>query len=321
MKLEEYLKAAAKKVNIEADEYIQAESTDLRKAASHLLLAGGKRLRPALLMLAADAVKAGASAQVFPAAFGVELLHTYTLVHDDIMDNDVTRRGTPTVHTVYGQTLAILAGDLLYGDAFSYVCRAEASEAGKVAAVQMLAHTAHMLCEGQSSDTLFEERMDVTVDEYVAMIRCKTGSLLAAAAGIGGVLAGGSPRQVAALYTLGMSAGCAFQMRDDILDLKQSAEVTGKPRASDLRENKQTIVSIYAREAGIDLSKYHKADLTDAEINEAVTLLEQAGVFARVTADAEKLIVDAKAGLSVLDNSEAKTMLSDLAALLLERES
>lgn len=321
MTLEEYLKAAAKKVGIEADEYSQAEQTGLRKAASHLLLAGGKRLRPALLLLSADAVKAGASEQVFPAAFGLELLHTYTLVHDDIMDNDATRRGTPTVHTVYGQTQAILAGDVLYGDAFSYVCRAEAADSAKVAAVQMLAHTAHVLCEGQSSDTQFENRSDVTVDEYIAMVRGKTGSLLAASAGIGGLLAGATPRQVAALYTLGMSAGCAFQMRDDILDLTQSAEITGKPRASDLRENKQTIVSIYAREAGLDLSKYHKADLTDAEIDEAVALLEQAGIFAKVTAYAEKLIADAKAGLAALDDSEAKTMLAELADLFLGREN
>lgn len=321
MTLADYLKKAAAKVNIEADEYSQAESTPLRKAASHLLLAGGKRLRPALVMLAADAVAENASERVFPAAFGVELLHTYTLIHDDIMDNDATRRGTPTVHTVFGQTQAILAGDLLYGDAFSYICRADAPDAAKAAAVQMLAHTAHVLCEGQSSDTLFEEREDVAIDEYIAMIRGKTGSLLAASAGIGALLAGGTPQQVAALYTLGMNAGCAFQIRDDILDLTQPAEVTGKPRASDLRENKQTIVSIYARDAGVDLSAYHKADLTDAEIDEAVAKLEQAGVLAKVTATAEKLIADAKTGLAALPDSEAKALLADMADLFLGREN
>lgn len=321
MSLEEYLKAAAKKINIEADEYSLAEDTPLRKAASHLLLSGGKRLRPALVMLAADAVKKGASEAVFPAAFGVELLHTYTLVHDDIMDNDSMRRGTPTVHTVFGNTQAILAGDVLYGDAFSYICRADASDSAKAAAVQMLAHTAHVLCEGQSSDTSFETRADVSADEYLSMVRGKTGSLLAASAGIGAILAGGTPQEVAALYTLGMQAGCAFQIRDDVIDIKASAEVSGKNRASDLRENKQTIVAIYAREAGVDLSKYHKPDLSDAEIDEAISLLEDAGVFARINELSDKLIASAKAGLAVLPESEEKEMLKALADLFAARDN
>lgn len=321
MPLEEYLKAAAKKINIEADEYSLAEDTPLRKAASHLLLSGGKRLRPALVMLAADAVKKGASDAVFPAAFGVELLHTYTLVHDDIMDNDSMRRGTPTVHTVFGNTQAILAGDVLYGDAFSYICRADASDSAKAAAVQMLAHTAHVLCEGQSSDTSFETRSDVSADEYLSMVRGKTGSLLAASAGIGAILAGGTPQQIAALYTLGMQAGCAFQIRDDVIDIKASAEVSGKNRASDLRENKQTIVAIYAREAGVDLSKCHKPDVSDAEIDEAISLLEDAGVFARINELSDKLIASAKAGLAVLPDSDEKDMLKALADLFAARDN
>ena len=321
MTLDEYLAAAAKKVGIEAEEYSEAEDTPLRKAAAHLLISGGKRLRPALLMLAADAVKEGASSDVFPAAFGLELLHTYTLVHDDIMDNDSMRRGTPTVHTVFGNTAAILAGDLLYGDAFSYICRAEAPDAAKTAAVQMLAHTAHLLCEGQSADTSFEKRDDVSIDEYIAMVRGKTGSLLAASSGIGAILAGGTPQQVAALYTFGLNAGLAFQIRDDVLDFTSSTEVLGKNRASDLRDNKQTIVTIFAREAGVDLSAYRKPGLTDAEIDDAVSKLENAGVFDKISAYSDKLIADAKAGLSVLADSEEKKMLESMADLFAVREN
>ena len=319
--LDAYLAAAAKKIGIEADEYSEAERTPLRKAASHLLVSGGKRLRPALLMLSADAVRQGAAADVFPAAFGIELLHTYTLVHDDIMDNDSMRRGTPTVHTVYGNTAAILAGDLLYGDAFSYICRAEAAPAAKTAAVQMLSHTCHMLCEGQSADAAFETRDDVSLEEYLSMVRGKTGSLLAASAGIGSLLAGGTPQQTAALYTLGMNAGIAFQIRDDVLDLTASPDVLGKNRASDLRENKQTIVSVFAREAGVDLSAYHKPDLTEAEISEVISSLENAGVFAKAAAYSEKLIADAKAGLSVFPDSDEKQMLCAMADLFVVRES
>lgn len=318
--LKEYLDAAAKKINIEVEEYRDADPTPLRQAAAHLLLAGGKRIRPALLLLSADAITGGSSERVFPAAFALELLHTYTLIHDDIMDNDDLRRGTPTVHTVFGMNQAILAGDILYGDAFSYICRADATDTAKTAAVQMLSHTAHVLCEGQSLDILFETRDDISINEYLKMIRSKTGSLLAASAGIGGILAGGTSQEIAALYTLGYNAGCAFQIRDDILDLIQPSEVLGKPQASDLRENKQTIISLYAREAGIDLSPYHKQNLTGDDIKEAIETLESAGIIAKATAYAENLISDAKAGLAVLPETEEKTMLTELADMFLIRE-
>lgn len=321
MELKEYLKQVAFKVDCEADEYSKAVETRLREAASHLLNAGGKRLRPAMVMLAADAVRPGASGDVFEAALALEWLHTYTLVHDDIMDGDSLRRGEPTVHTVFGEATAILAGDSLHAYAFEHICRVKNCEdKAKLVAVQMLAHASHELCEGQQEDISFEERDDVSEAEYLSMVRKKTGVLYAAAAGIGAALAGGDVRQIGAMYSLGLNTGIAFQIQDDIIDLLAPADVSGKNQASDLRENKQTIVAITAREMGVDLSKFHKADLSAEEIAEAVSLLEGAGVLDAVRAKSGKLISDAKNGLSVIPDSEYKTMMMELVDFFIKRD-
>ena len=122
------------------------------------------------------------------------------------------------------------------------------------------------------------------------------------------------------MYTLGLNTGIAFQIQDDIIDLLASPEVSGKNQASDLRENKQTIVAITAREMGVDLSKYHKADLSAEEIAEAVALLESSGVLPAVRAKSEKLIADAKNGLSVIPESESKALILEMVDFFISRE-
>ncbi|MDO5843543.1 MAG: polyprenyl synthetase family protein [Methanocorpusculum sp.] len=320
MDLQDYLKAVAKKIDFEADEYSLAVDTTLQKASSHLLLGGGKRLRPALLLLSADSVRKGASEDLFYAAAALEWTHTFTLVHDDIMDDDSLRRGIPTVHTVWNQSTAILAGDVLYSKAFEYICRVNnASDSAKIKAVQMLAHTCYELCDGQQEDMEFETRSDVTLAEYLGMVRRKTGVLYAAAAGIGAILAGGDMKQVSALYTLGLNTGIAFQIQDDIIDLTVPSDISGKNQGSDLRENKQTIIAILAREAGVDLSKYKKAELSKEDIDEAVALLTSAGVVEKSKGISQKLIDDAKQGLSVISDSGEKSMILDMVDYFINR--
>ncbi len=321
MELKEYLKQVAFKVDCEADEYSKAVDTRLRAAASHLLNAGGKRLRPAMVLLAADAVRPGASSDVFEAALALEWAHTFTLVHDDIMDGDSLRRGEPTVHTVYGEPTAILAGDCLHADAFEHICKVKnAGDKAKLVAVQMLSHACHELCEGQEEDMSFEERDDVSEAEYLSMVRKKTGVLYAAAAGIGAALAGGDVRQIGAMYTLGLNTGIAFQIQDDIIDLLTPTDVSGKNQASDLRENKQTIVAITARDMGVDLSRYHKTDLSAEEIAEAIELLESSGVLPAVRQKSEKLITDAKNGLSVIPDSDSKALILEMVDFFISRD-
>lgn len=319
MDLAEYLNGVAFKVNCKADEYSLARDTVMQKASSHLLVGGGKRLRPALVLLAADVARSGASKEIFPAALALEWTHTFTLVHDDIMDNDDMRRGIPTVHKKYGESTAILAGDVLAAKGFECLCRAQADAEAKVKAVQMLSHTVSELCEGQQEDISFETREDVTFAEYLTMVRKKTGVLFAASAGIGGILAGADARATAALYTLGLNIGIAFQMKDDLLDLTAPTEVLGKPQGSDLCENKQSAVAILAREAGVDLAKYHKPELSSEEIAEAISLLEKAGTLEKIRVYSEKIIEEAKAGLACFADSEEKILLFEMADYFIAR--
>ncbi|MDR3101865.1 MAG: polyprenyl synthetase family protein [Methanocalculaceae archaeon] len=321
MELFEYLKAVAARIDHEADVYSKATDTTLQKASAHLLLGGGKRLRPAMVLLAADAVHKGASADIFSAALALEWTHTFTLVHDDIMDGDSLRRGRPTVHVQWDEPTAILAGDVLYARAFEYLCSVKnASPESKGEAVRMLAHACYEVCEGQQEDVSFETRNDVTIDEYLEMVRKKTGVLYAAAAGIGAALAGGNIKQISAFYMLGQSTGVAFQIQDDIIDLMMSSEVSGKDQASDLRKNKQTLLVITARGMGVDLSEYHKANLSKAEIAKAIRLLEDSGVLGKVRGMSETLIADAKTGLAaVVPDSEERKLIFEMVDFFITR--
>ena len=313
-----YLELVAKQIDHMIDRYFVSAPGELNKASAHLLAAGGKRLRPAVVMLAADAVKHGGSDDILPAALALEITHTFTLIHDDIMDDDKMRRGVQTVHTKWDMPTGILAGDVLYARAFEYLCMARAKDEAKIRAVSMLARACADICEGQHMDMSFENRNDVDEFEYMEMVKKKTGVLYAAAAGIGGVLAGGNAQQVKALYTFGLNTGIAFQIQDDIIDLLAPAEKSGKDRASDLREGKQTLIMIKAREKGLDLSKYRR-DLSDADISEAIRELTAAGVIEEVKKIASDLVADSNKHLSLLPPSKERQLLMDIGEFFVTR--
>ena len=313
-----YLASVAKTIDHMIDRYYVDKTGDLNKASAHLLAAGGKRLRPAVVMLAADAVKAGSSDELLDAALALEVTHTFTLIHDDIMDDDNLRRGVQTVHTKWDMPTGILAGDVLYARAFDHICRANAKDDAKVRAVTMLAKACADLCEGQHMDMSFEHRNDVDESEYLEMVRKKTGVLYAAAAGIGAVLAGGNAVQVKALYTFGLNIGTAFQIQDDLIDLLTPAEESGKDQASDLREGKQTLLRIKAREKGLDLRKYQKV-LTPDEIKAAIQELTDSGVIDDVKSIASGLVADSNKHLSVLPASKERQLLMDIGGFFVTR--
>lgn len=313
-----YLESVAKTIDHMIDRYFVDKTGELNKASAHLLAAGGKRLRPAVVMLAADAVKAGSSEEILHAALALEVTHTFTLIHDDIMDDDSLRRGVQTVHTKWGMPTGILAGDVLYARAFEHLCRANARDDAKVRAVIMLAKACADLCEGQNMDMSFEHRNDVDENEYLEMVRKKTGVLYAAAAGIGAVLAGGNSVQVKALYSFGLNTGVAFQIQDDLIDLLTPAEKSGKDQASDLREGKQTLLTIKAREKGLDLSKYRR-DLSPADIQEAIRELTDAGVIDEVKKVASDLVNASNRHLSVLPPSKERQLLMDIGEFFVTR--
>ncbi|WAI02621.1 polyprenyl synthetase family protein [Methanogenium organophilum] len=306
MDLGAYLEGVAEQIDIVLDREFGTLPGQLNKASAHLLLAGGKRLRPAVVMLAADLIENGKAQDILPAALALEVTHTFTLVHDDIMDGDAVRRGVPTVHTKWDEPTAILAGDVLYAHAFELICAAIASDISKVRSVNALAKACADLCEGQHMDIDFGNRSDVDEIEYIEMVSKKTGILYAAAAAIGATLAGGSVSQVNSLYEWGLNSGIAFQIQDDLIDLMADAATSGKDRASDLREGKQTLVAIMARERGIDLTKYRKPTLADEEIDEAIALLEDGGVIADVRNIALERVLRAKKMLTIFPDCDEK---------------
>ncbi len=316
--LSSYLASVAETIDHMIDRYFVDKTGELNKASAHLLAAGGKRLRPAVVILAADAVRPGSSDDLLHAALALEVTHTFTLIHDDIMDDDSLRRGVPTVHTKWDMPTGILAGDVLYSRAFEHICMAAGKDDAKVRAISMLAKACADICEGQHMDMSFEHRTDVTEPEYLEMVKKKTGVLYAAAAGIGAVLAGGNAVQVKALYNFGLNTGIAFQIQDDLIDLLTPAEKSGKDQASDLREGKQTLLMIKAREKGLDLKKYQRT-LSPADIEAAVRELTDAGVIEDVKKTAADLVKASNRHLSVLPPTKERQLLMDIGEYFVTR--
>jgi len=218
------------------------------EAMRHAVLAGGKRLRPALVLEVAEAW-GGREAPCMPAAVAVELVHTYSLVHDDLpaMDDDDLRRGRPTVHKVFGEAIAILAGDALHTLAFELVATAPGLDAGvRAEAAAVLARAAgHAGMVGGQVADLEAERADAVDVERVRWIhRHKTGALLAASVEIGAVVAAASPAERVVLRRYGEALGLAFQIADDLLDRTATAEAIGKTPGKDERAGKATFPGV-----------------------------------------------------------------------------
>lgn len=319
MNLEEYLEKNADLMDTRLESMYGSLPGELNKASAHLLCAGGKRLRPAVTMLAADLVKRGSSDQIIPAALALEVTHTFTLVHDDIMDGDAVRRGVPTVHKKWDEPTAILAGDVLYAEAFELITLTDADPEARVEAVAILARTCLEICRGQHEDMSFESREDVDPYEYLEMVGQKTGKLYAAAAAIGGVLAGGSANEVSALHDWGYLSGVAFQIQDDVIDFMTDSSKSGKDRASDLREGKQTLVAIFAKEKGVDLSKYRKETLTDQEVDQAIAELNEAGIIDAVMETAMDHVNRAKEVLGIFPDCPEKKLLGEITDYFISR--
>jgi len=310
----------------------------LYEASRYLLEAGGKRLRPTILLLAAEALegvspgeeayrsfpsRTGDPVDVLAAAVSVEIIQSFTLIHDDIMDDDEVRRGVPAVHEAYGLSTAILAGDTLYSKAFEKMLATGAAPDRSVRALSRLARTCTKICEGQSLDIGYEERRAVTPEEYLEMVELKTAVLYAASASIPAVLLG-HDEAVEPLYGYGLDVGRAFQIQDDLLDLTTPTEKLGKQRGSDLVEDKQTLVTVHARQQGVDVEGLVTADsaedVTEAEIEAAVERLEAADSIEYARETAREFVASGKDHLEVLPDNEPRRLLDGIADYLIERE-
>ena len=220
------------------------EPMGLYDPIEYVLGLGGKRLRPVLMLLAYNLYKEDVT-RIFSQAAGIETYHNFTLLHDDLMDKADMRRNKPTVHKKWDENTAILSGDAMLILAYQFMmkkCPLECVER----VMEVFGRTALEVCEGQQWDMEFEHRLDVTVDEYIEMIRLKTSVLLAAALKIGAILGGAPEKDAQLLYDFGIKMGLAFQFQDDYLDVYGDPAVFGKKIGGDILCNKKTFMLITA---------------------------------------------------------------------------
>ncbi|MDF2431442.1 MAG: geranylgeranyl diphosphate synthase, type [Mucilaginibacter sp.] len=211
----------------------------------YILSLGGKRMRPALLLMACDLFGGDADAAV-PPALAIEIFHNFTLMHDDIMDNAPLRRGQVTVHERWNQNVGILSGDVMLIQGYKLMMQVEDRLLRPI--LDIFNTTATGVCEGQQLDMEFEERNDVSIAEYLHMIRLKTAVVLGGALKIGALIGGADPKDAELLSSFGEHLGLAFQLQDDILDVYGDPEKFGKQVGGDIISNKKTYLLIKALE-------------------------------------------------------------------------
>ena len=237
-------KEILKKVNEFIDQLpYERKPQSLYDPIKYVLSIGGKRVRPVLMLLAYNMYKEDPERILMPAC-ALETYHNYTLLHDDLMDNADVRRGVPTVHRKWDANTAILSGDSMLVLAYHRMLQCDADKQPEV--MSLFTETALEIGEGQQYDMEFENRDDVTEEEYIEMIRLKTSVLLACAMKIGGILAGASAEEADNLYKFGEQVGLAFQLQDDLLDVYGDPKVFGKAVGGDITCNKKTYMLINA---------------------------------------------------------------------------
>jgi len=219
------------------------EPANLYEPIDYTLRLGGKRIRP-LLLLAANDLFGGDPETVRNAAVGIEVFHNFTLLHDDLMDRSPLRRGQPTVYRKWDENTAVLSGDTMFALAWHYFLATPHPNLHQI--LSCFNDTAIQVCEGQQYDMDFEKRSDITIDDYMMMIRLKTAVLLAGALKIGALYADAPVQDVERLYEFGIRLGLAFQLQDDLLDGYGDVAVFGKQTGQDIRDNKKTYLFLKA---------------------------------------------------------------------------
>ncbi|MGQ0679681.1 MAG: polyprenyl synthetase family protein [Actinomycetota bacterium] len=283
----------------------------------------GKAIRSALACLSAEAVGADAKVAI-PGAVAVELVHNYSILHDDVMDGELMRRHRPTAWSVFGVGLTVLAGDALVALVSGELIGIPGSRGSE--AVNLVGSTVEELILGQAEDLTFERRGDVGLQEYVHMANHKTAALMGCSLSIGALLAGAPARTVKDLALVGRKIGLAFQVMDDLLGIWGSAERTGKSVSSDLARRKKTFPVVAALEAGVaesdELADIYAGDATDhVTLNRIARLIELAGGRDRANAEIERQL-DAALTVVAADISEqSKAELEGLASFLASRSA
>ncbi len=326
MMVMDILSKYSESIDKEIDESLSTiDPSMLCEASDHLIKAGGKKIRPSLVILSCEAV-GGSGKDTLKTAASMELIHTFSLIHDDIMDKDEMRRGKPSVHMIWGEPMAILAGDTLFSKAFETVLKTNTDNIPPkrvVDALKVVADSCIKICEGQALDISFEGNLNVKEDEYITMIYKKTAALIAAATKAGAILGGGTDEQIEALAEYGRLVGLAFQIQDDYLDVVSDEEDIGKPVGSDIVEGKMTLMVVHAlanaskedKEKLISILEANNEDL----VPDAIGIFNKYGSIEYTRNIALNNVKVAKELLDILEDSEAKESLKLIADFVLER--
>lgn len=299
------------------------EPQGLYAPIAYTLASGGKRIRPTLALIACR-LFGGKEAEVVPAALALEVFHNFTLLHDDVMDKAAVRRGRPTVHVKWDDNTAILSGDQMMIEAYKLLSQVREDKLPQV--LRLFNKMATEICEGQQYDVDFERRDDVSIDDYMMMIRLKTSVLLATALQIGAYIADATETQQQALYDFGIHIGLAFQLQDDILDVYGDPATFGKAIGGDILCNKKTYMLLTALqraegETRRALQRWvadttHSAAEKIAAVTDLYTQLGVREVCERVMAEHTH---EALRLLETLPQNEATNQLRALAEKLMKR--
>ena len=326
MEVVDILKKYSKSIDEEIRNSLGTVDPDeLQKSAQHLIKAGGKKIRPSLVVLSSEAV-GGNAEDALKTAAAVELIHTFSLIHDDIMDKDDMRRGKPSVHVLWGEPMAILAGDTLFSKAFETVLETPidgVTYERVVNALKTVVDSCIKICEGQASDMCFEGNFDVSEDQYMNMIYKKTGALISAATRSGAIIGGGTPEQVETLTEYGRLIGLAFQIQDDYLDVISDEEDLGKPVGSDIVEGKMTLMVVHALSKASDDDKKELVSILkakeDTDVDRAMEIFEKYGSINYTRDIALENVDRSKKLLETLDESDSTVALAMIADYVLQR--
>ena len=294
MKKTKQIENNAKIVNKYLNSKLKGNPKKLYDAAGHLIVNGGKRLRPYMVIRSCQ-ILGGKSSTAMIAASAVEMVHNFTLVHDDIMDNDEMRHGVPTVHKKFGMPIAILAGDVLFSKAFQIISESKLSPKATTHLISRLAKACVDVCEGQLLDIkMADEKRIPTEKEYITMIGKKTAALFDVSCATGAISATNKPKDISNLSTFGRNLGIAFQITDDLIGVMGDSKVTKKPVGNDLREGKKSLPILMAiklakgNEKKIILKAFGNSKISKKDLNMAVEVIRSLGIEEKVRNQALK---------------------------------
>ncbi len=324
MKKTKTIEKNAKIVNNYLNSKLKGNPKLLYDAAAHLIIHGGKRLRPHMVIKSCQ-ILGGNTTIAMPAASAVEMIHNFTLVHDDIMDNDEMRHGVPTVHKKFGMPIAILAGDVLFSKAYQIISDSKLSNDATIQLVSRLAKACVDVCEGQLLDVkMAEEKRIPSQKEYITMIGKKTAALFDVSCSMGAICATGNQKDISNLSDFGRNLGIAFQITDDLIGVMGDPKITKKPVGNDLREGKKSLPILMAIELSkgkdkkVILKSFGNPKATKNDLKNAVDVIRSLGIEENVRTQALEYAEMAKRSLSKYSGS-AKTELIDLLDFVVKR--